>query len=80
MPKTVYDLNPLSRITASAVGEPGQRTFYLQARDSERLFTLLCEKQQVAALCVGIDEILEELDKNKSANAPEEKIGELLVR
>jgi uncharacterized repeat protein (TIGR03847 family) len=72
MPKTVYDLKSIIRITASAVGEPGQRTFYLQARDEERLFTLVCEKQQVAAICAGIDEILEELDKDKIARAAEE--------
>ena len=53
MPKIVYDLKPLARVTASAVGLPGQRAFYLQARDSERLFTLACEKEQVAAPLCG---------------------------
>ena len=63
MPRTIYDLKPLSRMTADAVGLPGQRTFYIQARDNDRLFTLLCEKEQVAALATGIDQLLEELDE-----------------
>jgi hypothetical protein len=29
---TSMDLDPVDRITAGAVGPPGQRTFYLQAR------------------------------------------------
>ena len=35
---------------AGAVGEPGQRVFYLQAREKRRLITLKCEKEQVRAL------------------------------
>ncbi len=75
MPRIVYDLKPLARITASAVGMPGQRTFYLQARDSERLFTLVCEKDHVAALALGIDELLEELDKQQPGSASDEPVA-----
>jgi uncharacterized repeat protein (TIGR03847 family) len=32
------------------VGPPGQRVFYLQAREGRRLVTLKCEKEQVSAL------------------------------
>ena len=57
----VYDLNPVTRITAGAVGEPGQRTFYVQARQGSQSVTLLCEKQQVAALAMGIEQLLEQI-------------------
>lgn len=58
MPYQVFDLNPVDRITANAVGEPGKRVFYLQARKGRRLITLLCEKEHVAALALAIDQVL----------------------
>ena len=61
MPGEVYDLNPVTHITADALGEPGERTFYLQARQDQQLITLLCEKQQIAALSLGIEQLLEQI-------------------
>lgn len=58
MPYEVYDLKPVDRITTDAIGEPGHRVFYIQARQGHRLVTLICEKEHVAALAVAIDEIL----------------------
>ena len=61
MPNEIFDLNPITHITAGAVGEPGNRTFYIQARQGSQLVTLLCEKQQVAALALGVEQLLEQL-------------------
>jgi uncharacterized repeat protein (TIGR03847 family) len=36
--------------TTGAVGRPGQRTFYLQVRDGDRVASVRCEKQQAAAI------------------------------
>lgn len=36
--------------TTGAVGRPGQRTFYLQVRDGDRVASVRCEKQQAAAV------------------------------
>lgn len=58
MPYQVYDLNPVERITTDAIGEPGKRVFYLQARKELRLVTLICEKEHVAALALAIDQLL----------------------
>ena len=58
MPYEVFDLNPVDRITTDAVGQPGARVFYLQARRQLRVVTLICEKEQVAALALGIDQLL----------------------
>src|SRR5207302_1254391 len=52
------ELDPVERVTAAAIGEPGQRTFYLQARKDDVMVTLLLEKQQVAMLSTHIDELL----------------------
>ena len=44
-----FELPDVERVTVGTVGEPGQRTFYLQARQDDQLVTLKLEKQQVAA-------------------------------
>ena len=57
-----YDLNPVQRIVADAVGEPGNRIFFLQARQGAQIVSLIMEKQQVAALAASILQLLEELE------------------
>ncbi|MGH2723766.1 MAG: DUF3090 family protein [Actinomycetota bacterium] len=54
----LIELDPVDRITAGAVGEPGRRVFYLQGRQEDRLVTLLVEKQQVELLAASLVEIL----------------------
>jgi uncharacterized repeat protein (TIGR03847 family) len=61
MPYQVFDLNPVDRITTDAIGEPGSRVFYLQARQGGQLVTLICEKEHVALLAEAIGELLESL-------------------
>lgn len=57
----VIDLNPITRITTGAIGKPGKRVFYIQGETPDRRISLICEKQQVQALGVGIQEFLQEL-------------------
>ncbi len=76
MPRVVYDLRSVSRITASAVGVPGKRTFYIQAREGDRLITLLCEKEHVAALVMGVEQMLAELDEKRPEATPPAAIPE----
>jgi uncharacterized repeat protein (TIGR03847 family) len=56
-----FELSAPERVTVGTVGEPGQRTFYLQAREGDRLVTLKIEKQQVAALAELLGELLDDL-------------------
>jgi uncharacterized repeat protein (TIGR03847 family) len=58
MSYSVFDLNPVDRITTDAIGEPGQRVFYLQARKGQRQVTLICEKEHVAALALATEQVL----------------------
>jgi uncharacterized repeat protein (TIGR03847 family) len=44
--------------TADYVGEPGERTFYLQVRTESASSTLLAEKEQVAVLADKLRELL----------------------
>jgi uncharacterized repeat protein (TIGR03847 family) len=56
-----FDLPEADWATIGTVGEPGHRTFYLQARQGDRVVTLKLEKQQVATLAEFILEILSDL-------------------
>ena len=60
----IYDFDQVSYIVADAVGQPGKRTFFLQAQHRGRTATLIMEKQQVAALAASILQLLEELEEN----------------
>lgn len=57
-----YDMNPVQAITAGAVGEPGHRVFYIQARTREAIITLVAEKVQVQLLAQGVYQLLAEID------------------
>ena len=54
MAREIYDLGSPDRFVAGAIGTPGQRTFYLQARKGPRLVTVALEKAQVAALAARV--------------------------
>jgi uncharacterized repeat protein (TIGR03847 family) len=51
------DLGVVDRITADAIGEPGMRTFYIQARAGEQLVTVIVEKEQVELLARSVLEL-----------------------
>ena len=57
MPES-FELDPVDWISAGAVGEPGQRTFYLQARQGDTFVAIVVEKGQVAALARLAQELL----------------------
>lgn len=63
MPGQEFDLNPVTRLTTGAIGPPGQRVFYLQARAGDQLVTLVVEKIQVQSLAVGFEQFLVELSR-----------------
>jgi uncharacterized repeat protein (TIGR03847 family) len=56
-----FELPDVEWVTVGTVGDPGQRTFYLQARQDDQIFTLKLEKQQVAAIAQFLGEILSDL-------------------
>src|SRR6201992_463986 len=59
MPVFYYD--PPDRFVAGSVGQPGDRTFYLQAASSGRVTSVVLEKFQVSLLAERIDELLDEV-------------------
>ena len=68
------ELPQVDKITAGAIGEPGERTFYLQVRTGIELFTLLVEKQQVELLATSILEILATVGKETGEGPGEEQL------
>lgn len=68
------DLEPVERITTGAVGEPGERTFFIQARSGGRLVTIAVEKEQVELLASSILEILATVAKETGEGPPEERL------
>ena len=83
----IYELDPVDRIAVAAVGEPGQRQFFLLATGSGRQLTLACEKSQIQALLVRLQQMLEaqgiEAPENAKPSAgfepgePEWRVGEM---
>ena len=63
----VHDLNPVSRITIGALGEPGQRTFFLQGQQGRTLVSLVTEKEQMNSLAQGITDLLTRLGERAEA-------------
>jgi uncharacterized repeat protein (TIGR03847 family) len=56
-----FELLQPEHFTCGAVGEPGQRVFFIQAREGRRLVTLKSEKEQVRALGEYLARLLERL-------------------
>ena len=63
MPRRRYLFDTPDRFVAGTIGMPGNRTFFLQARDGGRIVSVALEKVQVAALAQRLDELLDELDR-----------------
>jgi uncharacterized repeat protein (TIGR03847 family) len=61
MPRLVYEHPEPDRFVAGTVGQPGQRTFFLQARSGSRVTTVALEKGQVAVLAERVDDLLDEI-------------------
>ena len=57
----VYSYDPPDRFVAGTVGQPGERTFYLQASASGRVTSVALEKVQVSLLAERLDELLDEV-------------------
>ena len=64
-----FDFSHPDLFTTGTIGPPGQRVFYLQAREDETLVTLKCEKEQVRVLGEYLGRLLERLAAPAEATA-----------
>lgn len=79
MTRRIYSFENPDRFVAGAVGQPGSRVFYLQAREGGRLVTVLLEKVQVALLAERLTQLLAEV-RSRGADIPEEPEAEEVDR
>jgi uncharacterized repeat protein (TIGR03847 family) len=70
MAPVIHSYDPPERFIAGTVGQPGQRTFFLQARAGTRVTSVALEKQQVAVLATRIEELLDEVMQASGGEAP----------
>ncbi|MFZ4719444.1 MAG: DUF3090 family protein [Ilumatobacteraceae bacterium] len=56
-----FDFDEVDAFTVGALGQPGSRTFYLQARRGGTRVTVKCEKQQTSAIADYLRRVLNDL-------------------
>ena len=55
------EFDPVDAIGAGAFGQPGARTFVIQARKGQAMLSVLVEKEQVALLATEAEQFLERI-------------------
>jgi uncharacterized repeat protein (TIGR03847 family) len=65
----VHRYDEPDRFVAGTVGQPGERAFFLQAREGNRITSVACEKQQVSVLAEHLDRVLDEVVRRSSGPA-----------
>ena len=71
MTHQVHAFEPPERFVAGTVGEPGDRTFFLQARGGGRVISVALEKVQVSLLAEKLEELLMEANKRFGVDLPD---------
>ncbi|MFV2062033.1 MAG: DUF3090 family protein [Chloroflexota bacterium] len=79
MPRRIIDLDEPDRFASTAVGESGERTFYLQAVQGSRVVSVTLERDQLEILAERMLAIIDELERRGltaidagTATAPDE--------
>lgn len=70
MPRQQHVFDPPERFVAGTVGQPGERTFYLQASGQGRVVSVALEKVQVQVLAERLEELLETVRRQTDADVP----------
>jgi uncharacterized repeat protein (TIGR03847 family) len=58
---TFFEFDEVDAFTVGTIGEPGQRTFYVQVRSEGRSVTVKCEKQQALVMSQHVQRVLSDL-------------------
>jgi len=83
-----FEFRKVTHFTAGAIGEPGERVFYLQIGDDSSTVTVKLEKQQVRALAQFLKGVLDDLPSTAepatptpliSPTVPEWTVGQIAV-
>jgi uncharacterized repeat protein (TIGR03847 family) len=71
MPRRLFNFDPPDRFVAGTIGQPGNRTFFLQARRAGQIVSVALEKVQVAVLAERLGVLLDELEARGIAQPTE---------
>lgn len=63
MPRQLFVFDPPDRFVAGTVGQPGERTFFLQATEGARVVSVALEKQQVTLLADRLESLLADIER-----------------
>lgn len=72
MARVIHVFRQPDRFVSGTVGEPGDRTFYLQATENLRTVSVQLEKQQVSVLAERIGALLDEVQRRFEIELPAE--------
>ncbi len=72
MARQVFTFDTPDRFIVGTVGQPGDREFYLQAVQEQRVVSVRLEKAQVALLTQRLGELLNEAGKRLGADIPDD--------
>jgi uncharacterized repeat protein (TIGR03847 family) len=67
MPRRLFIFDAPDRFVPGTIGEPGNRTFFLQVRKGEAVVSVALEKAQVAVLADRLADLLNTLDPEADA-------------
>jgi len=70
VPRQLFVFDPPERFVAGTVGQPGERTFFLQATGGGRTVSVALEKLQVNVLAERLEELLEEVRRRGAEDVP----------
>lgn len=63
-PRFEVDLDPCEHLTSDAIGQPGQRVFYMQAWEKgQPPVTVLIEKAQLQSMAIGVEQFLADVTR-----------------
>ena len=79
MTRQVFDYRAPDRFVVGTVGLPGERTFYLQAREGSAVTSVALEKAQASVLAERVDELLNEAAERGGAIEIPSEAPEALV-
>ena len=73
MSRAIHVFRTPDRFVAGTVGEPGDRSFFLQAVHDSRVVSVALEKQQVQVLADRMGLLLDEVHRRFGAEVPPEE-------
>jgi len=75
MPRRLFIIDAPDRFVPGTIGEPGARTFFLQARKGDAVVSVALEKTQVAVLAERISELLGTVlvEPGRASTAPDDR-------